>query len=290
MGAPAVEKVAERTADVLQHQDRWFMPNQAIIAAVLVFAISVIMTMTGRGGGNFYVPILLICGLPMLQAATTSQFILLVTSLTATLLFAKNRRIDWKLALVIDPPTDGMALVGGYYAHLLPVGVLKGTFSALLVLAGIFMLRPVKERPLPKSKRLGYWRRKFGGDEYTVNLWLTIPITAAAGVVAGMTGISCGAFKVPLMALVCGVPMQVAVGTSAAMVAATALMGLLGHAAAGDFTMAWAAPLCVAAVVGGVVGARVSLKRKPGTLRKVFAYTTFAAALFMLVNAWLSKG
>ena len=266
------------------------MQTQALIAALMVLGISVLMTMTGRGGGNFYVPILLICGLPMLQAATTSQFILLVTSLTATLLFAKNRRIDWKLALVIDPPTDMTALVGGYYAHLVPVTMLKVIFSVLLVLAGIFMLRPVKERTISKARRLGYWYRKFGNDEYTVNLWLTIPITAAAGVVAGMTGISCGAFKVPLMALVCGVPMQVAVGTSAAMVAATALMGLVGHAAAGDFTMAWAGPVGAAAVVGGIAGARVSLKTKADTLKKVFAYTTFAAALFMLANAWLSKG
>jgi uncharacterized membrane protein YfcA len=266
------------------------MQSQALVAALLVLSVSIIMTMTGRGGGNFYVPILIICGLPMLQAATTSQFILLVTSLTATLLFAKNRRIDWKLALVIDPPTDVMALFGGYYAHLVPIGMLKIIFSALLVLAGIFMLRPVKGREIKETKRLGFWHRKFGDDEYTVNLWLTMPITAAAGVVAGMTGISCGAFKVPLMALVCGVPMQVAVGTSAAMVATTALMGLVGHAAAGDFTMALAVPVGIAAVAGGIAGASVSLKTKAETLKKVFAYTTFAAALFMLANAWLSKG
>jgi hypothetical protein len=148
----------------------------------------------------------------------------------------------------------------------------------------------VKQRQINKANGLGFWRRKFGSDQYTVNLWLTLPITAAAGVVAGMTGISCGSFKVPLMALVCGVPMGVAVGTSAAMVAATALMGLLGHAAAGDFTMAWAGPVGIAAIAGGLAGAKVSLKTKTETLKKVFAYTTFAAAVFMAMNAWFSKG
>jgi uncharacterized protein len=126
-----------------------------LIATILVFCVSSLMTMTGRGGGNFYVPILIICGLPMLEAATTSQFILLVTSLVATFLFARNRYIDWKLALVIDLPTDIMAFWGGYYAHLLPIGILKVTFSALLVLAGFFMLRPAKDQSSSKSKRLG---------------------------------------------------------------------------------------------------------------------------------------
>jgi len=251
-------------------------------------ATSAIMTMTGRGGGNFYVPILVLCGLPMLQAATTSQSILLVTSLAATLFFAKKGYVDWKLALLIDPPTDVMAFFGGYYAHLLPVGMLKVIFAFLLIVAGVFMLHPAKEQLISKPKRYGYWQRTFGSDKYIVNLWLTVPITAAAGVVAGMTGISCGSIKVPRRVLLCGVLMRVAVGTSAAMIAATALMGLVGHAAAGDFNMAWAVPLGIAAVVGGVVGAKVTVKTQPGTLKTVFACTTFAAAVFMAVNALFS--
>jgi len=264
--------------------------NQVIYATALIFCFSIVMTMTGRGGGNFYVPILIACGLPMLRAATTSQFILLATSLASTMIFAKKRSIDWKLALVIDPPTDIMALVGGYYAHCLPVGILKVIFSVMLVLAGFFMLRPVKERPINDTHKFGYWRRTFGTDVYTVNLWLAIPVCAAAGIVAGMTGISGGSFKVPLMALVCGVPMKIAVGTSSAMIAATALMGLVGHTMAGDFSMSWTVPLGIAAVAGGLFGARISLKTKPQTLKKVFAYTTFAAALFMFVSAWVTQG
>jgi len=89
------------------------------IVAFGVLAIAIIMAMTGRGGGNFYVPLLLACGLPMLQAATTGQCIMFCTAIAAALVFQKKRTIDWKLALVIDPPTDVMALIGSYYAHLL---------------------------------------------------------------------------------------------------------------------------------------------------------------------------
>ena len=260
------------------------------IAVLCVLVISALMSMTGRGGGNFYVPVLVACGLPMLQAATSAQCILLCTAVAAALVFQKCRLVDWKLALVIDPPTDVMALLGGYYAHVVPGGVLKFVFAGLLVLSGFFMLRPVKVRASGDVNRLGFWHRKFGEHEYEVNLWLALPITAGTGLVAGMIGISGGSFKVPLMVLGCGVPMRVAVGTSSAMVAATALMGLLGHMAAGDFNASWAIPMSVTAVMGGLLGGFFSLRTKTKNLKSIFASTTLGAALFMGINAWLSSG
>jgi len=260
-----------------------------IIAVAAILVISVLMSITGRGGGNFYVPVLLACGLSMLQAATTGQCILLSTAVAAALVFHKNRTIDWKLAFVIDPPTDVMALIGGYYAHLLPGGALKYLFAALLVFAGFFMLRPAKEHFLKSKRRFGFWRRKFRGNEYVVNLWLAVPITAATGLVAGMIGISGGSFKIPLMVLACGVPMRVAVGTSSAMVAATAFMGLVGHSVAGDFNLAWTIPMSLTAIIGGLVGGAFSLKINPSRLKKIFALTTLAAAVFMFINAALSS-
>jgi len=260
------------------------------VACAVIGVIAALMAAVGRGGGNFYVPILVACGLPMLEAATTGQCILFSTAVAASLVFHKSKTIDWKLALVLDPPTDVMALGGGYFAHLLPGGFLKFAFAALLVLAGFFMLRPAKDRSLGNRKRLGFWHRKFGEHEYAVNLWLALPITAATGWVAGMVGISGGSFKIPLMVLACGVPMRVAVGTSSVMVAATAGMGLMGHWAAGDFNAAWAIPMSIAAIAGGLCGGALSLKTTPQNLKKLFAYTTLGAALFMAINAGLSAG
>jgi len=261
---------------------------KVIVLSLGIMAIATLMTMTGRGGGNFYVPVLVAGGAAMHQAATTGQCILLATAVAALLVFQRKKTVDWKLAMVIDPPTDVMALVGGYYAHLFSGGILKLVFAGLLVITGFFMLRPVKEQLPSGNKRFGFWRREFDGREYVVNLWLAMPITAATGLVAGMVGISGGSFKVPLMVLGCGVPMRVAVGTSSAMVAATALMGLIGHSAAGDFNASLALPMSAAAVVGGLLGGTFSLKTKSASLKKIFAYTTLAAALFMILNVWLS--
>jgi uncharacterized membrane protein YfcA len=260
----------------------------SIVVGTSIFAIAVVMSMVGRGGGNFYVPILVASGMVMGQAATTAQLILVSTAVAASLIFQKHRTVDWKLALVIDPPTDVMAFVGGFFAHRFGGFALKMVFALLLVLAGFFMLRPVKERGGIGAGRFGFWRRSFGGHDYAVNLWLTLPMTAAVGFVAGMVGISGGSFKIPLMVLLCGVPMRIAVGTSSVMVALTALMGFLGHTAGGDFHPASALPLVGAATVGGIVGGMGSVRVDPRKLKKVFALTTLAAAVFMGFNALVS--
>jgi len=263
--------------------------NPIIVVSVVIFVIAVVMAMTGRGGGNFYVPVLIVAGFAIHEAATVAQFILFCTAIAALLVFQKSRTVDWKLALVIDPPTDIMAFVGGYYAHVFSEGALKLIFAFLLVIAGFFMLYPVERRVQDNRKRFGFWQRKFGDNSYVVNLWLAIPITALTGLVAGMVGISGGSFKIPLMVLACGVPMRVAIGTSSAMVAVTALMGFLGHTAGGDFNPYCAVPLMIVAVLGGLIGGKLSLKTKPDNLKRIFAYTTLVAAVFMFVNAFLSK-
>ena len=260
-----------------------------VVFGIIIFSIAVIMTMTGRGGGNFYVLVLVAAGQAMHQAATSAQFILMLTAFAGMLIFQKNKTVDWKLALVIDPPTDIMAFVGGYFSSYVSNFSLKLLLAGLLIIAGFLMIVKVKERPIHTTKKFGYWHRNFQGQSYVVNLWYTIPITALAGLAAGAVGISCGSFKVPLMVLLCGVPMRIAVGTSSAMVAATAIMGFIGHATQGHFDPKGAIPFALIAIFGGLIGGKFALKTKPEKLKKIFAYTTLAAALFMIFNALVSK-
>ena len=66
----------------------------ATLLAVLFIAM--LMTMTGCGGGNFYALVLVVTGHSMHQAATTAQFILMLTAIAGTLVFQKKQMVDWK--------------------------------------------------------------------------------------------------------------------------------------------------------------------------------------------------
>jgi uncharacterized membrane protein YfcA len=255
-----------------------------LLASAAILPLAVVMSMTGRGGGNFYVPVLLVAGASVHEAATVSQLILTFTAAAALLVFQKNKTVDWKLALVIDPPTDIMAFVGGYYAHQFGSMNMKLLLVGLLVLSSFLMARQVDNHSSELKQGLGFWHRQHGEHEYTVNLWMAIPVTSATGFFAGMVGISGGSFKIPLMVLACGVPMRIAVGTSSVMVAATALMGFLGHTAGGDLQTGIAIPLAAVALVGGIIGGKFSLRTSPKDLKKIFAYSTLAAAIVVLAK------
>lgn len=256
----------------------------------VIFLLAVVMTMAGRGGGNFYVLVLVLSGMPMHQAATTGQFILFMTAISAFFVFQKNKVVAWPLAIFIGILTASAALAGGYFSHLFTGFTLKIIFSGLLAAAGVVMLFPVSERTDPDfDKKFGYWRFESGGNPYIVNLWMASTVTLLAGFGSGMVGISGGSFLVPLMVLACGVPMRVAVGTASTLIAATALMGFAGHAIQGDFNPAWAVPLAAVTIIGGFIGGKFAMKTKSKHLKQIFAYTTLAASCFMVINAFYSR-
>jgi uncharacterized membrane protein YfcA len=262
-----------------------------IIVGLLILVVAVAMTMVGKGGGNFYVVILAIANIPMHEAATTGQFILFSASVAAMLIFEKNKSVSWTLAVLVGTFTALSALAGGYFSHLFSGFSLKLIFAVMLLIAGMVMLIPVSEnKRVTHNKHVGIIIIKARGELYGVNLLVAVPVTVLTGFISGMVGVSGGSFLVPLMVLACGVPMHTAVGTASTLIAATAFMGFTGHALQGDFNPSWAIPLACITIIGGILGGKFALKTNPRHLKKLFAYTNWLAALFMVINALQSKG
>jgi uncharacterized membrane protein YfcA len=258
-----------------------------IIAAAAILAVSVAFSMVGQGGGSLYVPVLLALGMGVHDAATTSLFVIVATSISAAIIYSRRRIIDWKLALVIEPPTLALAFVGGLLAISIDATVLKIVFAGVLIIAGILMIRPAKEKETKNSHGWGHWSRKMGNDNYVVRLPGLMPVTAAAGFVAGMIGISGGIFKLPAMVLIGRVPMRIAIGTSSLMVAATALAGLSGHIVSGSFNVIAALPLAAAAFVGGRLGSSLSIRVNAPALRVLFAVILLLTSVWMIVDIFI---
>lgn len=258
---------------------------QLALISFATFLVAVFMTMAGRGGGNFYVLLQVAAGATMGMAASTGQFLMFSTSFAAMFIFNKHKTVSWPMAIFIGLTTSLMAFVGGFSARYFSGTSLKLVFSVMLVIASIFMLFPVKEREGELPSGFGLWNISYGGEEYVINFWIALPVTLATGFVAGMVGVSGGSFLIPLMVLGCRLPMHVAVGTASVMVAATALMGFLGHLTSGGVDLAWVLPQAAVAIFGGVIGSRLALKTKPKSLKLVFAVTTMIAAGLMFMNA-----
>jgi uncharacterized membrane protein YfcA len=96
-----------------------------------------------------------------------------------------------------------------------------------------------------------------------------------------MVGIGGGTLKVPLMVLLFGLPLPIAIGSSAFMVGLTAAAGLLGHISSGNFNVAAALLLAIPVFIGGQFGSRLSVHLDTRQLEKWFG-------IFILVVACVS--
>lgn len=262
-------------------------PIYIVIAAAAILTISILFSMVGQGGGVLYVPVLLALGITVHDAATISLFMIVATSISAAIIYRRRRTVDWKLALVIEPPTITLAFVGGLLANHINAIALKFIFAGFLVIASFLMIRPAKEQATGNDSGWGHWKRKVGENRYVVRLPGLMPVTAIAGFVAGMIGVSGGIFKLPAMVLIGRVPIRVAIGTSSLMVAATALSGLAGHLTGGSFNVLLALPLAVAAFIGGRLGSSLSVRVNAPVLKMFFAFLLLLTSVWMIVSIYI---
>ncbi len=247
-----------------------------LIAWVAVLLTSILSSMVGIGGGTLYVPLLLMLGFPFHQVVTASLFTILMTSLSATLTYRHTMKVDWKLALWIEPPTFLMAFIGGYLSDRVDVRILKETLVVVLMGTAYLLSRPLHKGDRPPVRRGIH--RLLADREYWVDLRTLMPATTLAGLLAGVEGISGGVLKVPAMVLLGGVPLDIAAATSELMVTVTAATGLLGHLLANRLDLAFALPLAVTASVGGQIGARLAAKVDRSVLQKVLVGMLVLAA------------
>lgn len=262
---------------------------EVIIACVLAGGLAVPFSMVGQGGGATYVPILLAVGMEMHEASTTSLFMIMLASISATIVFGRKKTIDWRLLLALAVPSLASSFAGGFVAQWVSVPALKIIFAVVLMIAALFMARPVTgEGTVPAfMPRMWPWERACGDFRYRTDLSV-IPAVALAGFVAGMIGVGGGLFVLPLLVLLFGVPMRIAIGISSTYVGMAALPGFVGHLAGGDPFDVWTAlPLATAAFVGARIGPGLSLKTNTETLRWILAIILVGLAVWMIAKIFI---
>lgn len=250
-----------------------------LLLSLLLLLAAIAASMVGQGGGIFYTPIQVWLGVGFHQAATTSLFLIMVLSLSASLTFRKAHEIDWGLVAALELPTTLGAFLGGRLSRDVSEEALSLLLAALLTAAAWFMIRPHRARPIdPTPPGVLIWRRMHDGQPYGINLLLAPPIMAIVGLVTGMTGIGGGVLKVPVMNLLFRVPMPVAIGSSAAMVGITATGGFIGHVSVGHWDWRTSLVAALAVFVGAQIGSRLSVRVDKERLKTVLGWFLLAAA------------
>ena len=113
---------------------------------------------------------------------------------------------------------------------------------------------------------------------------------------AGVRTLPCGGVSSPrpdrsglavALVLLFGVPMNIAVGSSAFMVGLTASGGFLGHLVAGHFDWKVALMLMPGIFIGAQIGARTSVRVDKTRMKHFFGYVLAALAVFLVIRTAL---
>jgi uncharacterized protein len=254
-----------------------------------MFLVASVFSSLGVGGGVLYTPVQLFFGIEFHSAATTSLFLIMITSFSATLVFRRAQTVDWPLAIALESSTTLGAFLGGLFSGHFSGRFLIYLFSAVYGVAAFFMVKHFEIPNRCGGEPSGFfrWRRGIGSEIYCVNLGLALPISFVAGVISGLIGVSGGILKVPMLVLLFGLPMNIAVGSSAFMVGLTASGGFLGHLAAGHFDWRLALTLAPGIFLGAQIGARTSVKTDKKKMKQFFGYMLAALALFLIIRTAL---
>nr|MDO8081553.1 sulfite exporter TauE/SafE family protein [Candidatus Freyarchaeota archaeon] len=288
---------------ILSGSGEWWL--YLLLGGISVFT-GIIASMLGVGGGFLNVPVIeYMTNEPINVAIGTSLFIIVFTSFSATVGYARKRAIDFKLGLVLAPSSIPGAFLGAYLTGWISVDILKAIFGVGLVAIGINMFfksrrqypsssrETLKEETKTVKRSILSWKRTIkvaNGESYVyhVNVPLGLAFSFVAGLLSGLLGIGGGIVQVPVLDIALGVPMIITVATSMFMIVFTSLAGSFEHTMLGQINWQIGMVMIIGAVIGAQVGVRITMKIAPNLLRKIFGVALTLLAAQMIYEALIA--
>lgn len=109
-------------------------------------------------------------------------------------------------------------------------------------------------------------------------------VGVGTGVLTGFFGVGGGLLIVPALALLLGLPLTLAMGTSLLVIALTSAAAFVAHLASGSIDCAVALTFTVAAIAGALAGRRVGTHVEPRRLGQLFALLLIGVVVFLVAE------
>jgi uncharacterized membrane protein YfcA len=245
-------------------------------------------SLLGLGGGILLVPMLTVgFGYSIVSAVGTSLVCVVATSAGAASRYVRTGQADVRLGVTLEVATAIGALVGGFVAGVVPERLLAAVFAILLLQTAYTLGRSTRRPVADEDGEARPWARE-GVDApayRTRRLPAAMAGSLGAGVLSALLGVGGGIVKVPIVRLVMGAPMHVAVGTSNFIIGVTAATGAYVYLFRGEISPAVAGPVVLGVAIGAAAGARISSRVSGRWLAYVFLAVLFYTAVQMALRA-----
>ena len=253
-----------------------------VLAIVLGAVIGVSLGALGAGGSILSVPVLVhVVGLPVHQATATSLVAVGAASIAAAATGSHRRNIRFDVALPFIAAGIIGSFLGAFVGEHLHADVMLIAFSIVMVVAAIRMARPEETSEVTASQVAAGSTDQptcqlSGGDQRRIAIYVFASV--AVGFLTGLFGVGGGFVIIPVLTILLGMQMSVAVPTSLTVVAGNAIVSMfirgLGSV---DWTAATA--LTLPMLIGSLAGAVLAKHMNHTISARIFAAVLVAVAL-----------
>jgi uncharacterized membrane protein YfcA len=230
----------------------------------------------GAGGSILTVPILVyVPGMPAQSAAGTSLAIVGLNAAAGALDHLRRGRSLPRTGLAFGLSGLLGALSGAWPNHAVRADLVLALFALLMPGAAWSLLR---RRAAPDAGDFS--------EHYGAAVWPRLVAAGmAVGLLTGLFGVGGSFLIVPALALVLGLPMRLAVGTSLLAIALNALWGVLGYPRFGGPDWALTGLFALGGLVGVLLGGKLAGRLPERALRSAFAGVIVAVAAYTFVRS-----
>jgi uncharacterized membrane protein YfcA len=263
-----------------------------ILLPLLGFLIGTVASMVGVGGGVFIVPLLTLYPFSHpfspAQAAGTSLTTIIFTSLASTANYSRQKRIYYKIGLILATATVPGAFLGAYFTSIIEawlLGLIFGIFLFFVALRMIFRLSlRSKSSDTEKNTNSTLVHSESSLFESRTVILLGVVLSFFGGLSSGLLGIGGGSLLVPTMALAMGIPIHITVATSMFTMIFTSIAGATQHFSLGHISFEYAILLALGTVFGAQFGAYTSKKVSSRNLRRIFGVVLIVVSIRMILK------
>ncbi|RBW71274.1 sulfite exporter TauE/SafE family protein [Bacillus taeanensis] len=262
-----------------------------VILVIIGFFGGTIGSLVGLGGGIIVVPSLLLFSyytpfFPSLSPQIIvgiSIIILIVTGLSSTLAYLKQKKVDVYSGIIFFIGSGPGAYIGALINKTISFQGFSIYFGGFMIFISLLLMIRGHLKPLKLSIGKVHSFKDEEGREYTYRYSAVLAVFIAffVGVLSGLFGIGGGSLMVPVMLLLFGFPTSVAIATSMFLVFLSALVGSIAHIRLGNVHWLYVCALIPGAWFGGKFGAYLNEKLADDTVVKILR------GLLMLVGVRL---
>lgn len=236
----------------------------------LALLIGLSLGLLGGGGSILTVPVLhYVMGYPVRAAVPMSLVVVGMTSGFAAFNHWRAGTVRWRAAMAFAPTAIAGSIFGADLGLRVDPSVQLAVFGVVMLVAALSMLSGgVGEGPRPAPRPLP----------------LVSLIGAAVGLLTGFVGVGGGFLYVPALALLAGLEMKSAVGTSLVLIMLSSLAGVARYQVATTFDWGVIGVFTAIAFVGVLAGLRIVRHVSSRALRRGFGVFVFLMGALVLIR------